>query len=1176
MANSNQTTTSTVILDGKQAQEMLKLLKDKAKELRLEMIELNKVNDKEGFDKKKAELKALSVEMNKLKTDIFNVEAVMKNLNGVNFNDLQKAQKAISSELKKMVNGTDEYIEKTKQLQQVNERLREVKTEMNGVNTTQKNWLGGAADGFNKYFAVVTAGLAAFTGISMGIHKVIDDAEQFESKVANLSALTGLKGSDLDWLGDKAKELSTTTTESGIRITKSAGDIVDAFTKMGSAKPELLKNKDALAEVTKQALILSEAAKMDLDVAVQGLANTMNQFNAPASDAARYINVLGAGAQAGAKEVPYISEAITKFGAMAKISNVNIEQSVALIETLGEKGIEAEVAGTGIKEFFVKLMTGANDTNPKLVGMETALDNLAKKFSGSDGMNELTKTFGERAVVVAASLIDNRDRFKELTTAVTGSNVAYEQALTNTDTHAAKLEQAKNKAELYAIALGEKLEPIMAALTIGVSKLMQGIIWLTGGMDVQSEKMQKEKDNVNALTMTLLDHNLPQNARLSIYNELKKIAPEILEGINKEKISIEQLTANLKKYNDEAIKKIALQSQSESLVKKQKQAAEDLISFTQSEKALAENYNKLLDIIKQKKGDTIYKAVKIDYETNGDLEKSVKKMYDMVGNYSGGYVSSNLITAQTSKSIYLKSLEEAKKAAQEFADFQKKLGVKVEEQSVVPEKKSGIGVGGGVETEGQKKKAQELKDYLEKLREENREWLLSEDEKELSALKFKQKEELEAHKGQADILKELEIKHQNELTKLDNDQKIRRDKNKEKADSEALALKKEALQKLLTKEEENSKQEQTIIVDKYNANKLLLNKQFADKQITEKEFNAKSKDLKTAFDIEMEKEEEQHLQRMIVLKKASGEDTSDLELQLAQKKRAQVDIDNTKSKTQDIEKKQIQEINKFAIESAKTVSNAIFEITKSRRDAEVNLTISNLEKQKAKELENKNLTEAQKTAINDKYAAQEKKIKEKQWKANQEASAIQALINGALAVTNILATMPKADYGIATALAIAASVVTTAAQEAVIISQPMPQFEKGLYPAVGASDGETYQANMISNVRTGMVNSPAILVGEKPEMVIDSPTLKRLSINFPEAINAIYAARQGGIPQYEMGLYPQYVNNTNNNNANFESMIKIWTDISTKLDKEFKAKVVYSDLQDVQNKVSAIANDYGG
>jgi hypothetical protein len=58
------------------------------------------------------------------------------------------------------------------------------------------------------------------------------------------------------------------------------------------------------------------------------------------------------------------------------------------------------------------------------------LDNLAKKNLSTA---KLTKMFGAENIIAAKTLIQNRDRVDDLTEALTGTNIAYEQQRVNTD-----------------------------------------------------------------------------------------------------------------------------------------------------------------------------------------------------------------------------------------------------------------------------------------------------------------------------------------------------------------------------------------------------------------------------------------------------------------------------------------------------------------------------------------------------------------------------------------------------------------------------------------------------------------------------------------------------------------------------------------------------------------------
>ena len=70
----------------------------------------------------------------------------------------------------------------------------------------------------------------------------------------------------------------------------------------------------------------------------------------------------------------------------------------------------------------------------------------------------IKKMFGEEGYNTASVILQNTEMVKDFTAAVTGTNVAYEQAAINSDTAQAKLEQARNKMKLAAIDLGRETE----------------------------------------------------------------------------------------------------------------------------------------------------------------------------------------------------------------------------------------------------------------------------------------------------------------------------------------------------------------------------------------------------------------------------------------------------------------------------------------------------------------------------------------------------------------------------------------------------------------------------------------------------------------------------------------------------------------------------------------------
>lgn len=136
-----------------------------------------------------------------------------------------------------------------------------------------------------------------------------------------------------------------------------------------------------------------------------------------------------------------------------------------------------------------------------------------------------------------------------------------------------------------------------------------------------------------------------------------------------------------------------------------------------------------------------------------------------------------------------------------------------------------------------------------------------------------------------------------------------------------------------------------------------------------------------------------------------------------------------------------QALKNEAIASAQEIANGEFQIAQNKRDAELQANIDALEKRKENELANKNLSEAQKQAIQTKYDKLEAEQKKKAWELDKQAKKEQAIINGALAITKIWADV-GGNYILGSILT-AASIIATATQVRVIDSQPVPKFAKG-------------------------------------------------------------------------------------------------------------------------------------
>ena len=386
--------------------------------------------------------------------------------------------------------------------------------------------LGKFGAGANQVLGQVGLGVGVFAGVNF-LKDSVQEFAKFESALQNLSAITGASGKDLEFYSDNAKKL-------GIDVKGGAAAVVEAYKLIGSAKPELLENKEALNEVTKAAITLSQASGLELPVAAEQLTQALNSFNAPAEDAGKFINVLAASAKFGAKEIPFVNEALSKFGGVAQKAGVSIETSAAAVELLGKAIPQAESVGTNLRGILIKLQTEAAKSGREFKGLSGELDLLAPR---AKDVTYLTKVFGEQNLLAVQTLISERDELDKLTTQITGTGAAMEQAAVNTDTFAFKQQRLSNTFDALKQNIGEYVVG-------GLSDLLDGYDLLIGKVtkyDLLLKATSKQRKEVaDELANQVIKQSLEQQSNFleTIDVKLRAISVNVKKGLISEKEAV--------------------------------------------------------------------------------------------------------------------------------------------------------------------------------------------------------------------------------------------------------------------------------------------------------------------------------------------------------------------------------------------------------------------------------------------------------------------------------------------------------------------------------------------------------------------------------------------------------------------------------------------------------------
>jgi TP901 family phage tail tape measure protein len=295
--------------------------------------------------------------------------------------------------------------------------------------------------------------------ISDEIKNAITPGANFQQGIADLEAITGITGTELNTLAEAARSVGK---ESGL----GAAQAVEAFKLLASnIDVSTIGGAAGLKTLQKEVITLSQAAGVDMSTAANTMSFAIQQFQLPVADAARVVNALGAGAKYGAAEIPDLAASLKDAGSVANQAGVSIESTIGAIEVLSQRGIKGGEAGTMLRNVLLKLQTEEiPGVDLKTQGLSGALENMKSVMNDTVTME---KIFGRENITAAQILISQAGAVDEMTKKVTGTNVAYEQAAIRTRTYAHTVAQIRAKIDDLKISIFNATGSILPFVEIG-------------------------------------------------------------------------------------------------------------------------------------------------------------------------------------------------------------------------------------------------------------------------------------------------------------------------------------------------------------------------------------------------------------------------------------------------------------------------------------------------------------------------------------------------------------------------------------------------------------------------------------------------------------------------------------------------------------------------------------
>ena len=1061
-----------IIINNDQARKSLRSLEDESKRLKKE---LKKVPEgSEEYKRITSRLKEIQQQHDKIISQL--------GIEKLSIRELGQRQKELNAIMRNMDPSTKAYKDLEKQLIAIKARQAELRgtTQQTGVS------LSKLAQGFNKYFAIITAGLATFAGAIMAIRKAIKAYAEFDDKVADVMKTTGMAKAEVYAMNEAFKKMDTRTAQKELldlavvagKLGFSARADVEGFVRAADVIGVALKEdfggnvEETLKQIGKLVDVFRLKEKFGIEESMLKVASALNELG-----------------MASTASEGNIVEFTRRMSGIAPLAGISIENIMGLGASIDSLGLTSETSSTALSKFFISMTKDvsmfAKYANMDVKSFTDILNNDANEAfvrvlegirGNSNALTQLAASLGDvgadggRMIGVLGTLANNTDKLRvqqDLAnkSMLEGTSVINEFTIKN-NTAQATLEKARKNLENISVELGRKLMPIMTMGTNIANYFLKGLNAILPAARDFALELSAQTDKVIILESKIRPL-ADRYDELQSKTELSKTEQSELNDIIK---TISETIPGAVTQFDEYGQAISISTQR-------------VREHIDLQKALLTYINR--DAIVQTQKDLV------------DLNKEILKLSPAIEQIekTGTFKILRDETDKLGKDVKRWGSATEEEIAKMVDNYEKLLFEKkgIEEQLSILN-------GNSLEKEMERREAE-------------RKAALELEAKKLE-YKTKTKEELERLAAEGDqlaieMLKQMIIVTTEAANAYD-------------ALTKKISEAQSQLANYVTLGDTVSAQAWFQILRGLMAQKYVLDQLIAA--------GGDMKQMLADFGKEMTKDADKIIKSIDDdIWKTISEATGELgkEAMEAVKQATELSLSGGQAYNAAHAERmaKIEDWKNASIDAASSVANALLDIVKNNNQHETDERLNALNKQKDAELNSRKLTLKQRDAIEEKYRKQEAKIREEAFRKQKTASIIQSIINTAVAVTAALPNIP---------LSIAAGIAGLA-QTAIIAAQKVPTFAQGNMQDIIGQDGRRYRARVTNQKhKSGLFSKPTFVPGfgmfgetVDPELVFN-PRDTQAIMNSPALIAAIRHTL-GGVQQFAQGNAREIIRETNNN-----------------------------------------------
>jgi len=344
---------------------------------------------------------------------------------------------------------------------------------------------GGAFKGMFSKIGAVAGGMLAFKVVTMLIGAVTDlynKVVKFGQAQVDLAAIMGRTREQVKGLTKEANALGSTSKWTSYQVT----EMFQAFAKAGLVESEMRNMASATLDfATAMGIQLPEAATIAI--------TTMNGFDIATVDSAHSMGVLAKATNTSTLSYEKLNTILPYVTTSARLAGLTLEETVAAVAKLSDKGQKASKIGTGFRKVMDRLVKS---------GLSYS-DAMKKVNESSDPAKTALKLFGTTAKDVGVIMAESQeeiDEFKESLMDVRG--VMDKAAATRLDSVSGSITKLGSAWDAIMTDIEDgngKMAGFLKATFNGIKELLEDIYWTDEEKAANERVKQNSKEVEEAI-----------------------------------------------------------------------------------------------------------------------------------------------------------------------------------------------------------------------------------------------------------------------------------------------------------------------------------------------------------------------------------------------------------------------------------------------------------------------------------------------------------------------------------------------------------------------------------------------------------------------------------------------------------------------------------------------------